>query len=405
MPAPGRTLPPWIVILLSGAMVMSLGTGVRQVSGLFLRPVSLDLGMSLEAFGTIVAIQNLLWGLSQPLAGALADRHGARPVAFACGLLYAAGLGLAAAAGSVPVVILGLGVCCGLGQAGTTYAVVLAVIGRSAPADSRGLAVGLGSAAGSIGMFLLVPAASLLIDGLGWRGSMAVLALLMLLAPACALALREERPAPSAVPAASPGAILRETLRDRDFWLLNLGFASCGLQLAFIATYLPMVLIEGGLDISVGAMALAAIGLCNIAGTYAAGLAGDHWPRARVLVLVYLARAAAILGFLVLPLSPASAIGFGALIGLLWTSTVPLTNGLVAALWGRRNLGLLFGLVFVGHQLGAFAGAWIGGWVRDRTGSFDAAWALILGLSLSAALCHILLRERPRGQALAEGTA
>ncbi len=397
------SIPSWQILLLAGGVVVTLATGIRQVSGLFLRPVAAELGMSLEAFGTVVAVQNLVWGLSQPLAGLLADRHGAGRVALVCGLLYAAGLALAAAASTPFLFSLGLGALCGLGQAGTTYAVVLAAIGRAAPAESRGLALGLGSAAGSVGMFVLVPATGLALDALGWRGAMAALAGLMLLAPLLALALRE---APAEVGArGSPREALRAAVADRDFWLLNFGFATCGFQLAFLATYLPAILVERGLGLGAGAAALAAIGLANILGTWAAGVAGDRWPKARVLVGVYLARAAVVLAFLALPPSTASAAAFGAAIGLLWTGTVPLTSGLVAALWGRRNLGFLFGLVYVGHQLGAFAGAWAGGAIYDRTGGFAAGWALVIGASLSAALCHLILRERPRSIALAEAGA
>ncbi len=398
------SLPSWVTILIAGSIILTLSMGARQVSGLFLRPVVMDLGLSREAFGTAVAISNLVWGLAQPFAGLLADRYGARPVVIGAGLLYAAGLGLAATATNGTMFTLGLGLLCGLGQAGTAFAVTFALIGRATPAEHRSFALGLGSTAGSIGVFLVVPMTSALIDAFDWRPSMLVLGASLLLMPILALALREER-VTSTAGTTSGWAAAGIANRDRDYWLLNLGFATCGFQLAFIATYLPTVLIDGGLDLSAGAAVLAAIGLFNILGTWVCGLAGARWQKSRVLTVVYLARAAAMITFLAIPLSMTSALVFGGAIGLLWTGTVPLTSALVADLWGRRNLGFLFGLVYIGHQIGAFIGAWAGGFAHDHTGSFDIVWTISIGLSVSAAICHMLLIERPRPIALAEGTA
>jgi predicted MFS family arabinose efflux permease len=364
----------------------------------------MDLGMTREAFGTAVAIQNLTWGLIQPLAGLLADRYGARPVVIGAGLLYAAGLGLAAIAWDGLAFTLGYGLLCGIGQAGTAFAVALAVIGRSAPDEHRSFAIGLGSTAGSIGVFLVVPMTSFLIERFDWRPSMMVLAAAVLLVPILGLALREQPAAPTAG-TASGWQAARIANRDRDYWLLNLGFATCGFQLAFIATYLPTVMLDGGLDLSAGAAVLATIGLFNILGTWLCGIAGVRWQKSRVLASIYVARALAMIGFLMLPLSMTSALAFGAAIGLLWTGTVPLTSSLVADLWGRRNLGFLFGLVYIGHQLGAFTGAWAGGFAYDRTGSFDIVWTIAIAISVSAAICHLLLVERPRPLALAESAA
>jgi predicted MFS family arabinose efflux permease len=399
-----RPLPSWLVVLICGAAVLTLSMGARQVSGLFLRPVAMDLGLTREAFGTAVAIQNLVWGLAQPFAGLLADRYGARPVIIGAGFLYAAGLAMAALASDGLSFTLGLGLLCGLGQAGTAFAVALAVIGRAAPVEHRSLAIGLGSTAGSIGVFLMVPMTSALIERFDWRPSMLALTASVMLMPLLGLALREQPAAPSAG-TASGWQAAGIAHRDRDYWLLNLGFATCGFQLAFVATYLPTVLIDGGLDLSAGAAVLAAIGLFNILGTWLCGTAGARWKKSRVLAAVYVARAAVMIGFLALPLSMTSALVFGAAIGLLWTGTVPLTSALVADLWGRRNLGFLFGLVYIGHQLGAFLGAWAGGFVYDRTGSFDLVWTVSIAISASAAICHLLLVERPRPIALAEAGA
>jgi predicted MFS family arabinose efflux permease len=395
----------WFTVLVCGALVIAVSMGVRQVSGLFLRPVSMDLGLSREAFGIAVALQNLVWGLTQPFAGLLADRYGARPVIIVCGLFYVAGMALAAMAPNGFVFALGLGVLCGLGQSGTSFAVVLAIIGRAAPSEQRSAALGLGSTAGSVGMFVLVPATSALLDLLDWRTALMILAALLATMLLLALPLSERRAA-NAAGGAPPGVPARAAAmmagRDRDYWLLNLGFAVCGFQLAFIATYLPIILVDKGFGLSTGAAVLAAIGAFNILGTYLAGLAGGRWMKTHVLAALYLARAATIAIFLLTPLSSASAIAFGAVMGLLWTGTVPLTNGLVADLWGSRNLGFLFGIVYVGHQIGAFVGAWAAGLAFDRTGSFDLIWIAAIAAGVAAAICHLMLSETPRALALAE---
>jgi predicted MFS family arabinose efflux permease len=323
-----------------------------------------------------------------------------------CGALYLAGLVVAALAPNATVFALGLGVLCGLGQSGTAFAVVLAVVGRAAPAERRSAALGLSSTAGSVGIFVLVPAVSGLLDLVDWRTAMLMLAAFMGLTIPLALALKDTASDVASDSLAAPAVPARTVLgaagSDRDYWLLNLGFAVCGFQLAFIATYLPVILVDRGLPVSTGAAVLAAIGAFNILGTYLAGLAGGRWLKTRVLAALYLARAAAIALFLVLPLSSASAIAFGAVMGLLWTGTVPLTSGLVADLWGSRNLGFLFGVVYVGHQVGAFAGAWAAGLAFDRTGSFDLVWIAAIAAGVLAAICHLLLDVSPRPLARAE---
>jgi predicted MFS family arabinose efflux permease len=397
----GTTHPSWIRIVACAALVMTLSMGVRQVSGLFLTPVGVDLGLSRDAFGMAVALQNLVWGLTQPFAGLLADRHGARPVVVAGAILYALGMTVAALAADGFTFTLGLGVLCGLGQSGTAFAVILAVIGRAAPDASRSMALGIGSAAGSVGMFLLVPLTGALIELAGWRGAMLILVALLAAMLPLAFALGHERHV-SAENQASGSMAIQAAGRDRDYWLINLGFAVCGFQLAFIATYLPTIIVDRGLPLATGAAVLAAIGAFNIIGTYLAGLAGARWLKKEVLAALYLARAIAIAGFLLLPLSTASAILFGAIIGLLWTGTVPLTSGLVADLWGKRNLGFLFAVVYIGHQIGAFAGAWNAGLAYERTGSFDLAWIAAIAGGAVAAIFHLVVAERPRPLALAE---
>ena len=397
---------PWLTILVCGSLVITLSAGVRQVSGLFLQPVALDLGLSREAFGTAVAVQNLVWGLSQPIAGLLADRFGARPVALICGVLYVLGMAVAGFAQDGAVFMLGLGLLAGLGQSGTTFAVILAVIGRSAPADARTMALGIASTGSSVGMFVLVPATSALLGMLDWRATLWVLAGTLALIPLLAMPLREEgHGAHTAGPKPSARLAIAAAGSDRDFWLLNIGFATCGFQLAFLATYLPTILSDGGLGLAAGATVLAAIGIFNIAGTYLCGLAGSRWPKTRVLAVLYLLRGGFIVLFLALPMSMPAAIAFGAAMGLLWTGTVPLTNGLVADLWGRRHLAFLFSTVYIGHQIGAFVGAWAGGFAFDHTGSFEPVWIAMIGMSVAAAIMHWLVDESPRPLALRENAA
>ena len=383
----------WPLTLVCGSLIVALSVGVRQVSGVLLNPVSVELGLSREAFGFAVAVQNIVWGLTQPVAGLLADRFGAARVSIAGGLAYGVGLALSAQAGSTAGFLVGYGVMCGLGQAGTAYAVILAVIGRAAPAERRARAVGLASTAGSVGMFLLVPLTSTLLETLGWRGALACLAAALSLTPVLALGLREP---PAAAAASHPAVgVLLDTLRDRDFWLLNLGFAACGFQLAFLATYLPVVLLDGGLPVTAGAAVLAAIGLANVPGSYLSGVAGGRWRKSHVLAAVYAARGALMVAFLALPLSAGTAVAFGLCIGLLWSGTVPLTSGLVGDLWGRAHLGLLFGLTYVGHQTGAFLGAFAGGFVYERSGSFGPVWAVAIAVSFASSALHLTLRSPP----------
>ena len=313
-------------------------------------------------------------GLTQPVAGFLADRHGARPVVIVGGILYAVGMAVAALAPSGLVFTLGLGVLCGLGQSGTAFAVVLAVIGRVAPNESRSMALGVGSAAGSVGMFVLVPLSGALVELIAWRSAMLILAALLAATIPLGLALGREREAAVASPGTASGSMaIQAAGGDRDYWLINLGFAVCGFQLAFIATYLPTIIVDRGLPLTTGPRFSPQPAPSYIVGTYLAGVAGGRWRKKEFRRPLSVARSA-IAGFLLIPLSTLSAIAFGAVIGLLWTGSVPLTSGLVADLWGRRDLGFLFAVVYVGHQVGAFAGAWSAGLAYERTGSFDLAW-------------------------------
>jgi predicted MFS family arabinose efflux permease len=392
-----QAMPQRILIgLIFGSIVITLSMGIRQVFGLLLRPVTMDLAMSREAFGFVVGLQNLIWGMTQPVAGYLADRFGAGRVIAAGGLLYAGGLALAAFSAGPGSLAITLGVLVGLAQSGTAYAVVLGGIARATPPAQRSLALGIASTAGSVGMFTLVPLTEGLVTTTGWRWALIVLAGLAASMPLLALGLKE--PAAAATSAAPPSRskdMLRTAIAQPGFWMLNAGFAACGFQLAFLATHLPSVLTSSGLSASSGAAALALIGLSNIIGTYLCGLLGMRFRKNKVLAWLYLVRTALFVLFLALPASQASAMVFAVAIGLIWTGTVPLTSGLVGDIFGARHMGMLFGIVYLGHQFGAFAGAWAGGLSFDRTGSYDAVWAAAILMGLLAALLHWPISDKP----------
>jgi predicted MFS family arabinose efflux permease len=384
----------FLIALACGSIAITLSMGFRQVFGLLLLPVTSDLATSREGFGLIIGLQNLLWGLTQPFAGFLADRFGAGRVVAIGGLLYVAGLGLGALSVGPQSLGLTVGVLVGFAQSGTAYAVVLGGISRAAPPHKRGLALGIASTAGSVGMFTLVPLTQGLVSAVDWRWTLIVLAALAALIPLLAIGLKEPAAA-AATPTQSPQArdALVSAAGHSGFWMLNVGFAACGFQLAFLATYLPSVLIGGGLSASMGAAALALIGLSNIVGTYICGMLGGRYRKNKVLAVLYLARTALFVLFLSMPTSQASALFFAVAIGLTWTGTVPLTSGLVGGLFGSRHMGLLFGIVYVGHQLGAFAGAWAGGLSFDRTGGYAVVWFAAILMGLLAALLHWPIRD------------
>ena len=386
----------FLVSLAVGSIVITVSMGIRQVFGLLLLPVTMDLGMSREAFGLVVGLQNLLWGITQPFAGLLADRFGAGRVVAVGGLLYAAALLLGSFSTGALSFALTIGLLVGLAQSGTAYAVVLGAIARATEPDRRSLALGIASTAGSIGMFTLVPLTEGLVSESSWRWALIGLAALAALVPLLAIGLREPAPT-TALEAQAPASrnILAIATMQPGFWMLNVGFAACGFQLALLATHLPSVLTGSGLTASTGAAALALIGLSNIVGTYICGLLGARFAKNKVLAWLYLARTALFALFLALPVSPVSAMLFAASIGLIWTGTVPLTSGLVGDIFGARHMGLLFGIVYLGHQFGAFAGAWAGGMSFDRTGSYNAALIAAILMGLLAALLHWPIRDEP----------
>jgi MFS family permease len=388
-----------LIVLVCGSLVISISMGLRQVMGLFLTPITMDLGISREAFGFAVGLQSLMWGLAQPLAGLIADRHGARGVIAVTGAIYVAGLALAAASSDALLLCVAIGGLAGIGQSGTGFAVVLGAIGRATSRENRSVVLGVASAAGSIGMFTFVPGAQALLGALDWRGALVALSSVGLVMLPAALGVRDT--ARGSVASVPFGVVLRQAARSPSYWMLNAGFAVCGFQLAFVATFLPSMLSDAALPPMTAAWVLATIGLSNIVGTYLCGLLGARFRKPSVLAWIYVARAAIMAAFLMVPLSVASTLLFGAALGLIWAGTVPLSSGLVADIFGERHMGFLFGVVYVGHQLGSFFGAWIGGRIHDHSGSYDAVWLAAIVGGLIAALLHWPIDDRPAVQVAA----
>jgi len=381
-------------ILLGSALILALSLGTRHGFGLFLPPMSAQFGWGREVFAFAIALQNLIWGLAQPFTGALADRFGAARVVLVGGILYAAGLMLMSMADSPASLSLSAGLLIGIGLSGTTFSIILGVVGRALPAEKRSMGMGLASAAGSFGQFAMLPGTLGLIGWLGW--SMALIALGLLVAFILPLvAMLKDKPLPPSAGEQTLREALHEACTHSGFWLLAFGFFVCGFQVVFIGVHLPAYLVDQHLPASVGTTVLALIGLFNVFGTYVAGWLGGKMSKPRLLTGLYLLRAVVIVLFLWAPLTQTTACLFGIAMGLLWLSTVPLTNGTVATLFGVRNLSMLGGIVFLFHQLGAFLGGWLGGVVYDRTGSYELIWQGSIALSLMAAALNWPVRERP----------
>jgi predicted MFS family arabinose efflux permease len=388
--------PNWIVLMVCGAIIVATSMGVRQSFGLFLSPISVDLGIGREVFSLTIAIQNLCFGLMLPLVGMLADRFGARWVLIVGMVFYSLGLLLTAQARTATDLHLVAGLLVGVAQSATTFVVIFGALAQATPGARRSLAFGIVTAGGSLGMFAMVPIAQGLESGLGWRGALMVLALAVVAVILPALPMRGgANQAQDDQSAASLNLALAEAGRHRGYWLLNAGFFVCGFHVAFIATHLPAFLGDMAVHPGTAANALALIGLFNIGGSYLFGALGGRLPKKRVLSAIYLGRALVIGSFVLLPVSQFSALLFGALIGLLWLGTVPLTSGIVGQIFGVRYLSTLYGIVFLSHQLGAFLGAWLGGLAYDRLGSYTPVWLAAIGLSLGAALIHLLINDRP----------
>ena len=384
-------------VLACGAAIVTLSMGVRHGFGLWLQPITQEMGWTRQSFAFAIALQNLSWGVIGIFAGMAADRFGAFRVLMGGAVLY--GLGLAGMALSPTPLLFALttGLLIGAAQAGTTYAVIYGVLGRQIAPERRSWAMGVAAAAGSFGQFLMVPVEGWLIASLGWQQALLALSMAVLLIIPLAFGLRE----PGFQGAAPPkrdqtiGHALREAFGYPSFNLLMAGYFVCGFQVVFIGVHMPSYLKDNGLSPQVASYALALIGLFNVFGTYIAGTLGQRMPRRFILSFIYLARAVAISVFLLVPLSPLSVYIFSAVMGTLWLSTVPPTNATIAQIFGVQHLSMLGGFVFFSHQLGSFMGVWLGGYLYDATGSYDIVWYIAIGLGVLAGLVNLPIKEAP----------
>ncbi|WP_299480210.1 MFS transporter [uncultured Roseibium sp.] len=396
---PARTGPNIPLIIVCGCLIALISFGPRAAMGLFFQPMTEARDWSRELFALAIAIQNLVWGIGQPFAGMMADRYGTWKTMSLGSVLYAAGLLLMVDAQSAVALHISAGVLIGLGIAFSSFSLVLAAFGRSVSAQQRSLAFGIGTASGSLGQFLFAPLGGALIANIGWQQTLIIFAGIVAIVPLLAVALRGKPSQPSAGTAQEndqklPDAIA-EAFGTRGFILLAIGFFVCGFHVAFITIHLPPYIVDLGMDLSWGAWAIALIGLFNIVGSLASGYGGGRYSKPILLSLIYLGRSAAILAFIILPISPATVLVFSAVMGLLWLSTIPLTSGLVAVMFGPRYMATLFGFVFLSHQIGAFLGVWLGGRLFDQTGSYDAIWWCGIVLGILAAIIHWPIEEKP----------
>jgi MFS family permease len=381
-------------ILIAACVILCLGFGVRSGFGLFLQPMSLENGWGRETFSIAMAIQNLVWGLFGPFAGGIADRLGAGRVVALCGLTYVLGL-IVMAFTSTPLTLhVGSGFLIGLALSGSTFATILAVIGRVTPPEKRSTALGIATAAGSFGQFAILPITQMFISAFDWRMALLGLAAIAALIVPLAFFMRGKAEH-IAGPQQSFGEALREAMRERGFHLLFWGYFVCGFHIAMLTVHLPSYVTDNGLRPEHGMTALALIGLFNMIGSFSAGWLGGRFSKKYLLSGIYTLRAIAILVLISMPLSQVTLYSFAVVIGFLWLSTVPLTNGLVGQIFGMRYAGMLAGVVFFGHQIGSFIGVWLAGWLYDQTGSYQGAFVISVGLGVFAALVNLPVNEKP----------
>jgi predicted MFS family arabinose efflux permease len=393
-----------ILLLVLSGVIISICMGLRQSLGLFMRPMTLDAGVSAATFGFAIALQNIVWGLSQPFVGALADKHGPRPILVCTAILYAAGMLLMVLSPTT----LGLdvaGFLLGIGTAGTAFGVLMGVVARATPPEKQSQTVGLVAASGSLGTMVLAPVGQSLINGYGWQTAMvafAVIASSMALFAwpirSLAIALHAD-PSQAGSAASAKTQSLREALRDatghRGYLFMTLAFFACGFQLVFITTHLPAYLQLCGVAPGVSATALGLIGLFNTIGTYGFGLLGARYSQKRLLALIYLLRTLFICAFLLMPISATTTLIFAAAMGMLWLGVSPLVTGILSRVFGLEHFGALYGVVFLSHQVGSFFGAWMGGLVFARWGNYNVAWGALIAIGLAAFTLQWLMDDRP----------
>ncbi len=389
---------PLIYMLIGSAIILALSLGVRHGFGLYLVPMSDEFSWGHNVFSLAITMQNLIWGAAQPFTGALADKYGSKIVVAVGGVLYTIGLLLMAVSSTGWLLNLSVGLILGLALSATSFSVLLSAVGRAAPPEKRSLAMGIASAAGSFGQFIMLPSTLLLLQNFGWSAALVVSALLIAMIVPLAWMLK----APAfVIPNASTNQvqlsfkdILVIAKNHKPFWFLSLGFLVCGFQVVFIGIHLPGYLIDHGFNATTGTVFLALVGLFNIVGTYTAGWLGGKYSKPKLLMGLYGLRGIAIIAFLMLPLSTVTIYSFGVVMGLLWLSTVPLTNGIVANMFGIKYLSMLSGIVFFTHQVGSFFGGWLGGVNHDVTGNYDLIWLFSIILSVFGVLVHFFVDEK-----------
>ncbi|HEY5637680.1 MAG TPA: MFS transporter [Burkholderiales bacterium] len=386
-----------LILLLVSGTIISLCMGMRQSLGLFMRPVTLDLGVSVGTFGFALALQNMVWGLSQPFVGAIADRYGARPVVVATALSYVAGLLLMAYARSAVALDLA-GLLVGIGIAGTSFGVLIGVVARATPPEKRSQTVGLIAAVGSLGTVVLAPVAQWLLDGFGWRMALVAFAAIAGVMVLLAFAIREPAHVADAQAPVIPqkiGEALREAGSHRGFMAMTVAYFACGFQLIFITTHLPQYLELCGVSPAVGAQALALIGLFNTFGTWMFGQLGARYSQKKLLAFIYLFRTLFIALFVTLPVTGTTTLIFAAAMGFLWLGVAPLVTVLIGRVLGLAHFNMLYGIVFLSHQVGSFCGAWLGGVAFDLTGSYNTGWASLLFIGALAFTLQWTMDDRP----------
>jgi len=390
---------PWTLLLMAAAFLVMVTLGIRQSFGLFLLPVTEALGTGREVFSLALALQNLLWGIASPFAGALADKFGAGRVAAIGTLFYAGGLVVMASFVSPSGLMMGqLMIGIGLGSAGVSIA--LGAVARAVAPEKRSLALGMVTSIGSFGQFAVLPVTQIFIDGYGWQVSLLLLSgLSASMLASCLLMARDEKVREvrtADIANITMNGMLKTALSSTDYLLLTVGFFVCGIQVVFIATHLPTYLQDAGIGPEIASWALGLVGLFNIIGSLLAGWLGSFVSKAKLLAWLYLMRSVIIIGFLILPPSPLTALLFGAAMGLLWLGTIPLTSGLIVVFFGPAFLSMLYGVTFFSHQIGSFLGAWLGGWIYDNLGSYDLMWWIIIGSGVFAFIINLMIDERPK---------
>lgn len=389
---------PLLVWLGIGVLITSLG--IRQSFGIFMMPISEHFGTGREFFSFAIALQNLLFGVFQPFIGMAADKFGSKRIIFLGALSYALGLYLTSITSEASMLYVSLGALVGLGLSATSYVIVLGAVAKVVPAEHAAKAFGLTTAAGSFGMFAIIPSAQWLLSDFGWQQALQVFAVLCTVMMALSMFMKtSQKNNSAAVSNVQDGLTLTQAIKEafqhKGYWLIHAGFFVCGFHVMFIATHLPSYLADKHLPASSAAMALAYVGIFNIFGSYFWGVMGDRFNKRYVMTALYLMRTVVITGFVTLPITENTAAIFGAAIGFCWLGTVPLTSGLVRQIFGPRYLSTLYGLVFFTHQVGSFLGAWVGGRIYDYYGSYDPIWWSTVVLAFAAALIHIPINDKP----------